>query len=306
MPLSPRRPGVFSSPDSNRSPPMSHAAVEHRRELDQRSGEDVGDDAVRAAASRRGPGPDVELEATPLRSALSRLASQRLRIDVDADRVRGAELQGGDARGCRSRSRNRSRVRPARSSAVERLAGTARSSGACRCRRRVPDRAARPRHRGSRGRVRGASGRPTGARPKRIDFQSASQTRSQRAVCDGRAPAPSRRCAAPSAAASSAEACRQRRCDRIEQRAHQRVAPQPHLAGLGFEHRLVAAVHEGDRAGADLEQRRLDRVAGRGRKRKFDFVERHRSRGRVCELTSAPGAAPDSGCRCRPGGTPSG
>ena len=52
-----------------------------------------------------------------------------------------------------------------------------------------------------------------------------------------------------------------RRLDRlIEQRAHERVAPQPYLIRLRLEHRLIAAVRERDRRCARREKRLLDRL----------------------------------------------
>ena len=53
------------------------------------------------------------LEATPLRSGVVARCEQRLGVQIDRGHVCGAELQRRDTRGCRSRSRNRSRVRPA-------------------------------------------------------------------------------------------------------------------------------------------------------------------------------------------------
>ena len=46
-----------------------------------------------------------------------------------------------------------------------------------------------------------------------------------------------------------------------------------HLIRLGFEHGLVAAVQEGDRARADLEQRCLDLFRVQGGEREFNFIE---------------------------------
>ena len=97
---------------------------------------------------------------------------------------------------------------------------------------------------------------------------------------------------------------------RVEQRAHQRVAPQPDLAGLGLEHRLIAAVREGDRAARRPRKappRPIPRLRPRAEIR-FHSASTQAVRpwraanDRAPELlTSVPGVAPDNGCRCRPG-----
>jgi hypothetical protein len=46
----------------------------------------------------------------------------------------------------------------------------------------------------------------------------------------------------------------------LEQRAHQRIGPQSDFAGFGFEHRIIAAVDERDRARSGREKRFLDGI----------------------------------------------
>ena len=86
-------------PASTIAPPRVQARSETRRELDQRPGQDVGEDDVEAPATASGAFGDVDSRREAvLRGVLAR-RDQGLRIDVEGDRPTAApSLSAASAR----------------------------------------------------------------------------------------------------------------------------------------------------------------------------------------------------------------
>ena len=240
MPLSPRKPGS-SAARQIRSPPISHAAVSTGASSISGSARIL---ATTQSARRQAGAAPVSFPASTRRRCAARcraVAVQRLRIDVDGDGVRGAELQGGDAQdsGAAAVIDHRAAGEVQRVQHLQAQRGRRMRAGA----ERQPGIEPHDHGIGSSGASASvgahpqpppeAHGLPVG-KPDAFPIARLRRRviRAVAAMCG-----PSRR--RPDRPMATQSVVRI-----VEQRAHQRVAPQPDLARLGFEHRIVAAVDE--------------------------------------------------------------
>ncbi len=201
----------------------------------------------------------VHLDERPRRAllrALSAVASQRLRIDVEGMHGRGPELRG--------RQRQHARAAAIVDDASPRDAGkrrarsgTARCSHACRCRRQGRGPGSQPPPAASC--TCSWSGHTHRRWPKRIAWKSfshsRSQTRSGTWVHWMRSGAIASVAASRRASAAASASYR-------EQAASAGAWPQAHFARCRLEHRVVLGVEEGDRERAGPRSRPPRRTQG--------------------------------------------
>ena len=173
----PRRPGFSTVPTGRDPPPSLHAAREHGRELDQGFGEDVRDDDSPPAEDSAGTPCISSCAATSLRTAFSRVAmsacgSRSTAITWDAPSFKAAMPENAGAASVidHRAARQRQRIEHLQAQRRRRMrAGAERETGIEPHHDGVAD------HPAAQSRV----GHTQSRRPKRIGFQSLSQTRSQ-------------------------------------------------------------------------------------------------------------------------------